>query len=497
MTAWFGPDTPPQALPPAMEAALWLVLLAPPLLGVAAMRLPPRRLWPLVSLTLPLPGVTLWLLTAVAASGGYQVILPLGTLELQLHLDVLSGLLLLLTQLLLLASAAYAVGHIEAAGIAPRAAARLWPLLGGLTASLGLIWLAADLLVLYAALELMGLCAVAMMLLPGKVDALAAGMRYLLYALVGSLAWLLGVTLLLGAWGRLDLAGLAATVEPGAATWIAVALLSAGLLLKAAVFPLHAWLAPVHESAWTPVSAIHGALVIKASFFILLKLWLLLVPGQVAGAWVLGGLGGAAVLWGGLLAWRAPGLKQVVAFSTVGQMGYLLLAFPLLIGTGEAVASLAWQGTWLQLAGHALAKAAMFMAAGNLMLSTGHGRLADLAGTSRRLPLALMTFGIAAVTLMGLPPSAGFTAKWLLLQAALLAGQWPWVVVLVLGTLLTAAYVFRVFRYTFIEAAPAHDFRRLPAGMEAIALLLALSAMGLGLAAQWPLGLLRAGGGGP
>ena len=192
----------------------------------------------------------------------------------------------------------------------------------------------------------------------------------------------------------------------------------------------------------TPVSAIHGALVIKASFFILLQLWLLLVPGQVAGAWVLGGLGSAAVLWGGLLAWRARGLKQVVAFSTVGQLGYLLLAFPLMIGTGEAVAALAWQGTWLQLAGHALAKAAMFMAAGNLLLATGHGGLAELAGTSRRLPLALMTFGIAAVTLMGLPPSAGFTAKWLLLQAALLAGQWPWVLVLALGTLLTAAYVF-------------------------------------------------------
>ncbi|PMR69473.1 complex I subunit 5 family protein [Halomonas heilongjiangensis] len=495
MSAWFGLAASPEAFPPAMMAALSLALLAPPLLGVVAMRFPPRHPAPVVAVALP--AITLWLLTAVAAHGGHHAPVSLGALDLQLRLDALSALLLLLTQLLMLASAAYAVGHRQAARIPRRAAAWLWPLLGGLTTSLALIWLAADLLTLYAALELMGLCAVAMMLLPGQADALAAGMRYLLFALVGSLAWLLGVALLLGAWGRLDLAGLSATVEPGPVTWIAVALLSAGLLLKAAIFPLHAWLAPVHGSAWPPVSAIHGALVVKASFFILLQLWLLLIPGQVAGAWVLGGLGSAAVLWGGLLAWRARGLKQVVAFSTVGQLGYLLLAFPLLIGTSEAVAALAWQGTWLQLAGHALAKAAMFMAAGNLLLATGHGGLAELAGTSRRLPLALMTFGIAAVTLMGLPPSAGFTAKWLLLQAALLAGQWPWVLVLALGSLLTAAYVFRVFRYTFVEEAPRHDFRQLPVGMDLIALLLALTALGLGLAADWPLAMLRPGGGEP
>lgn len=74
-----------------------------------------------------------------------------------------------------------------------------------------------------------------------------------------------------------------------------------------------------------------------------------------------------------------------------------------------------------------------------------------------------MSFGIAAVSLVGLPPSAGFTAKWLLLHASLAAGHWPWLVVLAVGTLLSAAYVFRVFRYTFDEQAPRHDFTPVPA----------------------------------
>ncbi len=80
---------------------------------------------------------------------------------------------------------------------------------------------------------------------------------------MGSLTYLLGVALILGHWGRLDLQGLAEVVEPGPVAWFAAALIGAGLALKAALFPLHAWLTPVHENAWTPVSALHAALVIK------------------------------------------------------------------------------------------------------------------------------------------------------------------------------------------------------------------------------------------
>ncbi|MFP4061988.1 MAG: complex I subunit 5 family protein [Halochromatium sp.] len=471
---------------------LWL-LFAPLALGLLAWVRPPRHSGLVLLLGLPLPLVALGLLLGVE-TGPMAGRLTLGPLSLHWRLDGLAALLWLLTQLLLVASALYAAGDVRTTTLGRRAYAWLWPLLGGLALALGLIWIAADLLLLYAGLELMGLCAVGMMLLPGSVEALSAGLRYLLFALVGSLAWLLGSALLLGAWGRLDLAGLAAVAQPEPVTQIGVALLASGLLLKAAIFPLHGWLAPVHGSAWTPVSAIHGALVVKASFFILLLLWRALLPEAVAGAWALGALGSLAVLWGGVQAWRAVGLKQLVAWSTVGQLGYLMLAFPLLAGTSAAVAWMAWQATWLQLAGHALAKAAMFMAAGNLLLSTGAHRLEGLTGTSRRLPLSLMTFGLAAVTLMGLPPSAGFTAKWLWLQAALAAGQWPWVVVLGVGTLLSASYVFRVLRCSFVEETPEPALRRLPLGMELIALALALAAIGLGLAAAWPLSFLALAG---
>lgn len=414
---------------------------------------------------------------------------------LSLRLSGLGALMLVVTQWVGAAAALYTPGYLRLTQ--PGQVARwLWPLMGISISALSLIWLAADLLTLYAALELMGLAAVGMLLLSGKPAALLAGIRYLLLTLVGSLAYLLGIALVLGYWGKLDLYGLADVVEPGPIAWVSAALIGAGLALKAALFPLHGWLTPVHENAWTPVSALHAALVIKASLFILLMLWSILLPDSAWAPSLVAWLGILAIVWGSLVAWRTDSLKTLVATSTVAQLGYLMVAFPLLLKPDIAPLpqALAWQGFWLQLIGHALAKAAMFMAVGNLVLATGESSLKGLAGTSRRLPLSLLIFGIAAVTLMGLPPSAGFTAKWLLLQAMVLTQQWVAVAALLAGTLLTAAYIFRVFRYSFDETAPRHEYQPLAAGMDLVALCLALAAFGLGLLAHFPLALLSGGG---
>ena len=495
MIARLGHHVPASAQFDDMTAVL-LVLGVPLAMGAMAAFWRPVRSWPVLLLSLvPLLALSL-LFRQVLTGGGQAWLVELGPVALHWRANGLTLLLLLLTQVVTLASAIYAPAYLREEIGSGGGQAWLWPLQGVMSTSLSLIWLAGDLLTLYIGLEMMGLAAVGLMLLPGRAEALAAGMRYLLLALVGSLGFLLGVALLLGAWGRLDLAGLAAAVEPGIVLWIAVALLSAGLLLKAAVFPLHAWLAPVHASAWTPVSALHAALVVKGSFFIALQLWLVLVPQAQAAAWLLGAMGATAVAWGGLLAWRAAKLKDVVAWSTVSQLGYLLLGFALLIGTPTSVASLAWEGTWLQLVAHSLAKAGMFLATGNLIFSTGQSRVEGLAGASRRMPLALLSFGIASISLIGLPPSAGFTAKWLLLHASLEAGYWLWLAAFGLGTLLSAAYVFRVFRYSFVEDAEPLEFRRVPWSMDLIALALAMASLLLGLVAEWPLTLLRAAGGG-
>jgi len=234
------------------------------------------------------------------------------------------------------------------------------------------------------------------------------------------------------------------------------------------------------------VSALLSALVLKASFYIAARLWLELgeTQGSYGVAQLAGALGAAAVLWGSWMACLQPRLKQVVAYSTVAQVGYLFLLFPLTWQVSDQVSQQAQQGMTLQVISHALAKAAMFLAAGNLVLSTGSSKVEDLAGVGRFLPFSLFSFGLAGVSLMSLPPSGGFAAKWLLLQATIGSGQWWWALVLIAGGLLSAAYVFRIYRASFQEASGQDDFHHPPRRLEAIPMALALLSMGLGLAGE-------------
>ncbi len=411
------------------------------------------------------------------AVGGWGA--PLG---IDLYADGLSVLMLMVTALVGLGISVYSTGYFSR-----NKAVHFWPLWMFLWAALNALFLSADIFNLYITLELMGLAAVALVALAGGADALTGAMRYLLVSLLGSLAYLLGVALLYHSFGSVDIAILAERMEPSPAVWAAVGLMSAGLLLKTALFPLHFWLPPAHASAPAPVSALLSALVVKASFYILLRLWLEIFPlTNSALGQLLGLLGAAAVLWGGLQALRQARLKLLIAYSTVAQIGYLFLAFPL-------ETSIAWKGALYLLLSHALAKAAMFMAAGNILYYGGHDRIADLDRVAQRLPLTLAAFGLAGVNIMGLPPSGGFIAKWLLLEAAINSGQWWWGIILVLGGLLAAAWVFKVIGYAFTQSETPHEARAVPISMEWTALAMAMVAILLGLFAPWPLALLEIG----
>jgi formate hydrogenlyase subunit 3/multisubunit Na+/H+ antiporter MnhD subunit len=243
------------------------------------------------------------------------------------------------------------------------------------------------------------------------------------------------------------------------------------------------------------VSALLSALVIKASFYLILRLWLDLFSPLVTtlAAQLLGLLGAAAILWGSYMALRQTRLKMLIAYSTVAQIGYLFLIFPLITHTSPGATESALQGGVMQVVTHALAKAAMFAAAGTMILSVGRDDIALLGGASSRLPLTLFTFALAGVTLMGLPPSGGFIAKWLLISSALSSGQWVWVVVVILGGLLSAAYVFKVLRQAFLPEQAGIKFKPASRMQEWPACLLALISLLLGLRSDEVLSLLGAG----
>jgi len=326
---------------------------------------------------------------------------------------------------------------------------------------------------------LLSLAAVGLVALGGKPAQVAAALRYLLVSLTASGAYLMGVALIYGAYGTVSIATLAPLTsgEAPLILWLAAGLMLAGLMAKTALFPFHFWLPPAHGGAPAPVSALLSALVVKASFYLILRLALDVFPSLAAGAApALGALGAAAILWGSWQALRTQHIKMLVAWSTVAQLGYLFLVFPLLAPDG-----LALQAGVTPAIAHGLAKAAMFAAAGVLMLATGRDTLDGLAGVAGRVPVTLFAFGLAGVTLMGLPPSGGFLAKWLLIDAALHHGQWGWVAVVIGGGLLAAAYVFRVLRQAFLLAPEDSRFHPVPRTMEWTALALAAASVALGL----------------
>jgi multicomponent Na+:H+ antiporter subunit D len=425
------------------------------------------------------------------AVGGWEA--PLG---IPLRADGLSALLLLTASVIGAAISVYAACYFDPrrGAAAPARLAMFHPVWlfgwGGLN---GLL-LSGDLFNLYVCLEILTLTSICLIAVAGAHAAIDAALRYLQVALAGSLLYLLGVAILYGMAGTLDLALLAAQVSAEPAYLAAFALMVLGLLMKAAVFPAHFWLPPAHANAPAPASALLSGLVVTASFYMLLRIWSGLYVSLVALPWalLLGILGAASIVWGGLQALRQDRLKMVVAYSTVSQVGYGFLLFPLAFGGAEA-AELAWTGAVYFAVSHALAKAAAFLAAGALTAQFGRDGLDALRGAAWHSPLVVMAFGLAAVSLMGLPPSAGFLAKWMLLKSALGSGQWWWAVVIAGGSLLAAAYLFRVLEITMEDPGEAPPPARPSRGLSLPALALALAPLILGILADWPLRLLAVG----
>lgn len=456
-----------------------------PLLGVVAVTIAPRHargLGLFAALLTTVSGLavtaTVWTHGVLRSDlGGWGA--PLG---IALEADGLSAALLAMANPVALAISVHAGGYFS------RDTARhFWPLWLLLWGALNALFLAADLFNLYVTLELLGLSAAALGALTGTRAAVAANLRYLLIGLLGSMTYLLGVALIYAAYGTLDIKLVAAAIAPGPVAWTAMGLMFSGLFLKAALFPLHFWLPPAHANAPAPVSAALSALVVKAAFYLVLRLWLDVFDPLLndAAANLLGILGAAAVVWGSWNALRAERLKLLAAYSTVAQIGYLFIAFPLLAATPPGLARDNLLAAVVLLAlTHGFAKAGLFLAAGLVQKTAGHDRIEDLGGAAQALPAATFTIGLAGVALIGLPPSGTFLAKWIMLEQAMILGLWWWLVVMMIGTLLAAGYIFRVLARAFNREPTPYRFVN-DARTEIPALLLGLIAtFVLGLAAQ-------------
>ena len=281
-----------------------------------------------------------------------------------------------------------------------------------------------------------------------------------------------------------------------------------GLAIKAAVFPLHGWLPSAYSEAPAAVNSFISATGTKVAIYALARFaFTVFGAGLAFGAVGLGEagllLGSVGMLFGAAAACMQTDLRRILAYSSVSQIGYIIVGLSLATSAGVAAA-------FLHIAAHAVIKAALFALAGWLALRLGGVQLQQLAGLGRRMPWAFAAFVLGGLGLIGVPLSAGFISKWALLLALIEAGQ-LWVLgALLISSLLAVVYVWRIVEAMWF--APAADgpsgnsATAVPDRAEAwpvalsIALLSALSlAIGLGLlpVADWSLAAANAllGGG--
>lgn len=388
-------------------------------------------------------GIMLW---GVSRGRSYEVRYGLVEgIDFALHADALSLLFVTLSAVLWLLTTIYAIGYLE--GTAHRR-----PFFGFfslcVSATTG-IALAANLLTFLIFYEMLTLTTYPLVIHYGNDRSMRAGRLYLFYALSGGAVLLLAVVWLQSLVGPVEFSagGLFADVEAGlhGRLRIIFAMLIAGFGVKAALVPLHGWL-PEAMVAPAPVSALlHAVAVVKAGAFGIVR-----VVYDVFGVEFCRDLGVAAplaiaasitIVYGSLRAMYQDDLKRRLAYSTVSQVSYIVL--------GTAVTGpLATIGGIAHLVHQGVMKITLFFAAGNLAETLGVHKIADLRGTGRTMPLTMAAFSIAALGMIGIPPTAGFISKWYLGSGAAAAGQW-WVI----GLLVTSSVLNAIYFLPIVVAA--------------------------------------------
>jgi multicomponent Na+:H+ antiporter subunit D len=260
---------------------------------------------------------------------------------------------------------------------------------------------------------------------------------------------------------------------------------------KAALMPVHRWL-PAAMVAPTPVSALlHAVAVVKAGVFSVVKVVVYvfgLTPLAGAGTEWLAALAGFTILAASLVALQADNLKRRLAYSTVSQLAYVVMATALL-------APLSVIGAVVHIAAHALGKITLFFAAGAIYTAAHKTEVSQLDGIGRRMPWTMGAFAVGSLSMIGLPPTAGFVSKWYMLSGAMAYADWLAIAVMAVSTLLSAGYflpvVYRAFFRPLDGEAAAHPHGEAPAPMVIALTATAVGTVALFFAPDLAIGLAR------
>jgi multicomponent Na+:H+ antiporter subunit D len=315
------------------------------------------------------------------------------------------------------------------------------------------ITITGDVFNLFVFLEISSISAYALIAMGPDRRALHAAYKYLIMGSIGATFIVIGIGMMYMMTGTLNMADLAVRLPLvwGRTVSVAFAFLAVGISLKLALFPLHQWLPDAYTYAPSAVTTFLASTATKVAVYVLLRVFFTVFG--VAFAFetmalrsVLLPLALLAVLSASLTAIYQGNVKRLLAYSSVAQIGYMILGVSLVTVTGLTAGL-------LHLFNHALIKGSLFMAMGAVMYQVGSVRIEAMQGLAKRMPWTMAAFVAGGLSLIGVPLTVGFVSKWYLVLGALESGMW-WVAFLVLlGSLMALVYVWKV-----VEAAYFHDF---------------------------------------
>lgn len=359
-----------------------------------------------------------------------------------------------------------------------------------LTGLLG-IAVTGDVFNVFVFLEISSLSAYALIALGSDRRALTASFQYLIMGSVGATFIVIGIGLMYVMTGTLNMADLADRLPEVSGTRtipVAFTFLTVGITLKLALFPLHLWLPNAYTYAPSAVTAFIASTATKVAVYLLLRFFFTIFGATFSFDVmqldrILMPLALIAIVTMSLVAIYQENVKRLLAYSSVAQIGYMVLgiSFASVLGLTAGI---------LHLFNHALMKGALFMSMGCVMYRVGSVRLERMHGLGRAMPWTMAAFVVGGLSLIGVPFTVGFISKWYLVQAALEQGMWPVAGVVLLGSLLALMYVWKVVEVAYFrEADPELEISEAPLSLLAPTWVLVLGNLYFGINASDSVGI--------
>ena len=308
------------------------------------------------------------------------------------------------------------------------------------------ITVTGDLFNMFIWLEIASLTAYALIAVAGG-RALRPAYNYVIMGSIGAVLYIFGVCWLYSVTGTLnfgDMRLLLPLVYDNKAVQMGFAMIVVGIMIKAYIFPLHLWQPDVYTYAPSTISSMMASVHVKVMFYILLRMFysvftLEFVRHYIGLDLIICWVAAIAILAGSIWAIKQRNLKRMLAYSSVSQMGYILLGLGL-----SPLSPWGLVGAAAHILNHAIGKGCLFMCAGAISQQEGLKDIRDFEGLGKKMPHVCAAFTVAALSMIGIPLTAGFASKLFLIVASLDAAQYPFVAVLLLSGLLNLVYFWRV-----------------------------------------------------